>query len=212
MTRFRRVAWVAAAAMLLLAVGSACFAADVAIGTVDIAKVKKEAPRIQQFTRRLDQLAAELDLRLNTRTQNDLLTDEEIKELIDLKLKASPSDKEKARIKELADLSRGRDEELKKLQSVAQPTEEQKKRLAELTDMQKKNKALSDQMAKDYASQYQSEGISLSNKADSELREVVKKIAEKKKLAFVLDKDTVFYGGVDITSDVITGLSRKSDL
>lgn len=211
MTRLRGVVCAYALASVLSALPCLAANSSLAVGTVDIPKVKAEAPRIKQLAERLDRLGAELDAKISVRAQNVMLTEEQVKELIDLKLKGKPTEQEKARIKELTDLERANDGELKKLQGTAQPDDKQKARLNELTEMQKKSKTLADQMAKDYAAQYQNEGVSLSNTADAELREVVTKIAESKKLAFVFDKDSVFFGGTDITSDVIRLMDRKAD-
>jgi Skp family chaperone for outer membrane proteins len=213
MTGLRGLAWAVVFAAVSSLAGSSCFAASsaVAIGAVDIAKVRAEAPRVKQLSEKMDRLGAELDAKISVRLQHLMLTEEQVKELIDLKIKANPTEQEKARIKQITDIDRANDEELKTLQGTAQPDEKQKARLSELTEMQKKSKALADQVARDYNTQYQSEGLSLSDKADAELREVVTKIAESKKLAFVFDKDSLIFGGIDITSDVISRLDRKPE-
>lgn len=43
----------------------------------------------------------------------------------------------------------------------------------------------------------------------NDVNQAIRKVAGAKKITVVVDKDAVFFGGVDITDDVITELKRK---
>jgi Skp family chaperone for outer membrane proteins len=209
----RGMVWTIVITAALSLAASACLAADsgIAVGTVDVTKVYSEAPRVKQLRETLDKHTLDLSQKLEVRGQNLMLTEEQIKDLIELKMKVNPTEADKAKIKQYTDLERANDDELKKLQATTPPDEKQKARLTELTDLQKKAKTTGEQMEKDYNTQLQNEARDLEAKAASEIEQVIKKIAEEKKFAFVFARDAVFYGGTDITSQVIDKLERKSE-
>ena len=212
MTASRRTALVILMAVAAILIAAECLAADtLTVGVVDIGKVYAEAPRIKQLRVQLDRRRQELGARLEIRSQNLMLTEEQIRELVELKMKEKPTDQDKARIKELTDLERANDEELKKLQATAQPTDQEKARLKELTEMQQKAKATGEQIEKDYNVQFQNEANSLEAKAAQEIEEAVKQIAAAKKFQLVFAKDAVLVGGSDLTNDVIAKLDRKPE-
>jgi len=212
MTKSRITAWVTAAAVAVgVLMGVACFAADPPqkIGVVDLMKVDKDAPRIKQYGEEADKFRALLQQRLEIRLQNLMLDENEIRELIDLRTKENSSDKDKARAKELEDAERAKDAELKQLQETKEPDEAQKARLKQLQELQQKSKSTGEALRQDYEGQLQSKMIELRGQVETDLREAVKKIAEAKQLTMVVVKDVVYFGGIDITDDVIGKLDRK---
>ena len=212
MLKSRRTAWVVAAAIAAVVfVGSAVNAAtnEQKIGIVDIQRVYKDAPRIKQYMEELDGVKQTLTAKLDIRAQNMMLDENEIKELIDLKTKANPTAADTARIKQLTDLERAKDDEIKKLQETKDLNEQQKARLKELQDLMQKSKDTGNALIKDYDAQYQSKMQELQGKVDTELQAVINKVAEAKSLTLVFDKAGVLYGGTDITDDVINRLDRK---
>lgn len=88
---------------------------------------------------------------------------------------------------------------------------EKKRKIAEgKTPLERKN--LEDKYAKEFKTKlaaiqtwYKTE----QTKLDSALSETIKEVAVKKQLKTVLNKKAVVYGGVDITSEVITALNKK---
>lgn len=213
MLRLRTCALWTVLAVVGAFVAPACSAADVAIGTVEMAKVYTEAPRVKQLRERLEQRSKEFDSRLDIREQNLMLTEEQVRELIELKMKPNPTDKEKARIQELTETEHKLDEQLKNLQNTPQDklTDTEKARLKELTDLQAASKTAGGQIEKDYNTQLQNEARELEAKAFDEITAVIKQIAEAKKLNYVLEKNVVFFGGTDVTNEVIAKLDRKPE-
>ncbi|MGQ9454496.1 MAG: OmpH family outer membrane protein [Armatimonadota bacterium] len=179
------------------------------IGVIDIQKVLRDAPRMKQYMEEYDNLRQQLAQILDIRSQNLMLDEAQIKELIELKTKPSPTENDKARIAELEKIERERDAEFKQLQSATNLTDAQKARLKELQDLQEKSKATGKALEDNYNSRLQNKLQELDQQADTDIQETVKKVAEAKGLSLVLVKDAVRFGGIDITDDVISKLERK---
>ena len=212
MGRSRGTAWMLAAAVVAAVFGGmAAEAADnqIKIGVVDVQKMYRDAPRIKQYMEDLDKLRESLALKLEIRGQNTMLDGNEIKELIDLKTKENPAEADKARIKTLEDTERAKDAELKGLQENKELNEQQKARLQELQDMQKMSKDTLNAIAKDCEDQWQTKTQEFDAKAVADLREAINKVAQDKGFTVVLDKAAVFFGGTDLTDDVIARLDRE---
>jgi len=198
-----------AVAAIVGAGASAAPPPELKIGVVDAPKIDDNAPRIKQYKEELDAFGNLLKKKLDIRSQNQMLDENEIKELIDLSTKEKPTDADNARIKALVELDRSKYDELQKLQEAKDPNEQQKARLNELMDLQKRSKEMFNALSKDYDTQYQNKAMELQGKIDTEVRAAVAKVAEAKGLSLVLDKAVVIYGGIDITDDVVLRLDRK---
>lgn len=212
MLKFRTVAWMLAIAGVVSLSGAAAWAADnnsIKIGVVDVQKVYKEAPRVKQYTEELDMFRQQLSNKLDIRSQNLMLTEDEIKELVDLKVKDNPTDKDKARIDELLNSERAKDNEFKTLQGTQNLNDQQKARLKELQDIQQKSKDTGNALAKDYEGQFQSKMSEMDDKARADLQDAIKKVADAKGMNLMVDKAVILIGGTDVTDDVIAKLDRK---
>ena len=214
MLGLRRAAWILFVGIVVVGlIGSSAVSAanEPKIAIVDSQKVYKEAPRIRQYQEGLDGFKQLLTAKLDIRSQNWMLDETEILELIALKTKDKPTDADTARIKALTDSERAKDDELKTLQQTATPTDQQKARLKELMDLQQKSKDTANATLKDYDAQYQSKMGELQTKIDAELQAAVVKVAESKGYTLVLDKAVVMLGGTDISDLVIGALDRKAN-
>ncbi len=217
MLGLRRAAWISLVGIVL--VGLMCSVAwaapaanEVKIAVVDTQKVYKEAPRIRQYQEQLDAFKQLLTMKLDIRSQNWMLDEAEIQELIQLKTKEKPTEADNARIKALTDIERAKDNELKTLQqTTSELTEQQKARLNELTELQKKSKETANATLKDYDAQYTAKMNELQAKIDTELQATVTKVAESKGFTIVLDKAVVMLGGTDISDLIIGALDRKAN-
>ena len=80
-------------------------------------------------------------------------------------------------------------------------------------EFEEKSAGMNDQEKQDYYMQSQErlrqKQQELMDPVEQSIKDAVKKTADKKGLSVVIDKMTVVYGGVDITQDVITSLSKK---
>lgn len=212
MLKLHRAAWVMTAVVIavgLIGTGAWAATSEPKIGVVDLQKVYNDAGRIKQYKEELDSFKQTLTSKLDIRAQNMMLDENEIKELIDLKMKAKPLDADTARIKVLTDTERSKDEELKKLQETKTPNDQEKARLQELMNLQQKSKDTGTALIKDYDGQYQSKTAELQAKIDTDIQAAVNKVAEAKGLGMVLDKASVMVGGIDVTDDVVGRLERK---
>lgn len=216
MLGLRRAATIVFAGIVVVGlIGSAVSAAPAAsepkIAIVDSQKVYKEAPRIRQYEEQREAFKQLLTAKLDIRSQNWMLDETEIQELIALKTKEKPTEADTARIKVLTDAERAKGGELTALQQTAAPTDQQKARQKELTDLQEKSKATANATLKDYEAQYASKSGEIMAVADTEFQAAVVKVAESKGYTLVLDKAVVMLGGTDISDLVIGALDRKAN-
>ncbi len=214
MVRSRIAVWAWAMIVVVTAAagpGTSAWAADNVpkIGILDVQKILRDAPRMKQYMEEYDSLRRQLEQNLDIRSQNLMLDENQMKELIELKAKATPTDQEKTRIDELENIEKGRDARFKELQGVKEPTDAQKAELKGLQDMQAKSKSTGQALEEDYNARLQTKMKELDEKANADMQEAVNKVVEAKGLTLVLVKDAVRFGGTDITDDVIGKLERK---
>ncbi|MCL5103953.1 MAG: OmpH family outer membrane protein [Armatimonadetes bacterium] len=212
MVRSRGMAWVLALVLAgVVLIGTVALAADpeLKVGVVDVEKVYKDAPRLKQYTEELNKYREGLGRKLELRSQNMMLSEEEVKELIDLSTKEGANDKDTARIKALKDAERAKDDELKQLQGTKDLKDQDKARLNELQAIRKKSEDTGTALTKDYDGLLQSKMQEVNGKAETEVRDAITKVASAKGLTLVVAKEAVLFGGNDVTDKVIDELSRK---
>jgi len=212
MSKSRAVAWVIAALVLFagwtMSTPVRAADADLKIGVVDTEKLMN-SPRFKQYDEEVTAFGQSLEVKLTIRNQKLMLNEAEIKELIELKTKPKATPQEEARIKELEEIERQRDAELKTLQETKELTDQQKARLKELQDMRQKSKDTGEALHKDYQEQLRAKVQSLDAQFAAEAQEAIKQVAEARGLVLVLNKMSVLYGGIDISDDVTAKLDRK---
>lgn len=192
---------------------AAGFAAEkpVKIGVLDVPRLYKDAPRIKQFAEQLDAFKKELSLKLEIRGKNMFLAEDEINELVETKIKTNPTDADKARIKALEDKNLAVDSELKSLTQTNPLNEEQKARQKAIQDAYAKASKNGEAMQADYNDLLNSKGKDLDDKLSKEIDAAVKKHAEENSFTFIVDKQAVLFGGIDITDTIISKMVRKAD-
>ena len=201
-----------AAVAAIAGLGVPAWAADNVpkIGIIDVQKILRDAPRMKQYMEDYDSRRLQLGADLDIRSQNLMLDENQVKELVELKAKgAAATEKDKARILELEKIEKDRDAKFKELQATKEPTEAQKAELKSLQDMQAKSKTTGKALEDDYNSRLQTKMQELDEKANADMQEAVNKVVEAKGLTLVLVKDAVKFGGTDITDDVFGKLERK---
>ena len=208
MLKSRRMAWTLTLTIIstFFGLSTAMAAQETKIGVVDTARVFKDAPRIKKYNDEYIKFRQSLGAKLDIRSQNRMLDENEVKELVDLKLNENATDKDKTRIKELEDAERARDAELKALQETKEPDEAKKARLKQLQDMQQISNTKGNELAKSYDEQLATRMQELNNNAEVEMRDAIKKVAEAKALTLVVAKEAVLFGGIDISDDIIAKL------
>jgi Skp family chaperone for outer membrane proteins len=147
--------------------------------------------------------------KLQLRGANKYLNETEIAELETLKTKASPTDKDKARITELQDLDKKRNDELQEIQGKPNPTEADRSRLRELQTTRKKSEDMIVQLTKEYRAALQKESADRGKALQTEIVDTIQKVSQQKGMALVVDKQAVLFGGTDITKTIIDALNKK---
>lgn len=221
MTILRGIATIAIFALLLSAFASIpAMAADakapvLSIGTVDVEKAfdgyTKKDKLQQELMANYERLKADLELR----GTNKLLTEDEFKQLADLKAKPTLDDASKKKVDELLALSKQREQEFQALQQKANATDQEKAQLKALQDqLTKTDETLKSQEAQ-YNDELTKQRIDLSKQVMQDVDTAVAVIAKEKGLTIVFNKSAagdpgfIVFSSVDITDEVIKKLNKK---
>ena len=207
--RMRLVACLLAAVPLL---GTAARAADkLPIGKLDGERVFREYKLYQKLKEELLALGRKLLGEYDERKRkHPLLLDDEWNQLLSLRKKgAAMTPTERQQYDKLSRLSEERDRELAELEGQAKLDDKQQARWRELVAI----RTQAAQMLQDQWERIQKEGEERSREIESrlalEIRAAVKKVAEAKGLALVLNADVVVYGGEDITDAALEILNAS---
>jgi len=174
---------------------------------VDVQKAFKAYKKTEAMEADLKKFADALQQQFDRKAAAPFLNETERKELDGLQAKAQPSDTEKKRIEELVNLSKQRDTELASLQNAKDLSDQQKNRLRELQEISNKADAEMQNLQRDLMQQLEAKKVEMSAKLSDEIRAAIGKVAQEKGFTAVVDKQAIFYGGVDITDDVIRTLN-----
>ncbi|MEN6521681.1 MAG: OmpH family outer membrane protein [Armatimonadota bacterium] len=185
--------------------------ASVSFGYVDVTTVFEKYTKTEKAKADLDAFGRQLELQLRTLDANKLLDENDSKELISLVIKPNPNESEKARIKELQDKEKALDSELKGLQSKQEPTDQEKARQKELMDRASKSDENLKQMSQSADTEFNTKKESTLTEIRNDFMKAVEEVAKQKKVSFVVDKIAVFYGGVDLTQQVLDKLNGKKN-
>jgi Skp family chaperone for outer membrane proteins len=146
---------------------------------------------------------------LDEAAETRLLADPEKQELENLKGVAAMTAQQKERIQELLGLTEARLKELRDLSLLAQRDEAQEARLKELS-------ALLETRAKEIQAVKEGLDKEIADKADELMKPINEKIqaalgavAKRMNLIAVLDKQSVLYGGKDVTDRVLAELKKS---
>jgi Skp family chaperone for outer membrane proteins len=203
----QRAAAVAVALSAILSTGVLAQAAS--IGKVDVEKINKEYKLATRYQDELQRYRAELEKQFDDFTKTSYLSSEELAELNALNEKKNPSDAEKARIQQLTDYTKTKQDRLRELEqkpenelSDAEKTEMGQLRQKE-TDAQNGAKAKdNDLMQKLLARQKE-----YADEIEKNVTSALEAISKEKNLTAVLSNDVILYGGVDITDEVLAKLN-----
>lgn len=211
----RRLAWFLVFAVYAAVLSSAVCSApnDIKIGVVDITRVRKTAPRLQQYDAEFAKIQTELQSELDYRSTHLLLDEAKLKQYIALKQKGQAATAaDIAAIKALDDEDNQLATELKTIQNTpdASMTDALRARQKDLAAIVQKNKTTADQFIKDSQLILQGKGDELSKKIEDDIIGAVKEAAVAKQFGYVYDKGALLYGGTDLTDEVIKRLPSKS--
>jgi outer membrane protein len=184
-------------------------AADSAWGVVDMARVRDEYKSMRDLDEQFQRFQMEQEKELELQHKTRLLLDEERQEFLDLSQVAAPTEARSQRLAELEGLSDQRERrrfELRKQQERTESEEAELKELDQLYDRRTEQiAALQADVHRSRLAKYQE----LSKLVTESVNKAVKAVAEEKKLTIVVRKESVLFGGLEITDDVLAQLNAE---
>jgi Skp family chaperone for outer membrane proteins len=198
--------------VVLAALGAAAAvpaAAQMTSGVVDLTRVGAEYKGMQELQSQLELFQTGREKELEIRRKARLLLDEERQEFLDLNQVAAPTEERARRLKELESLSDQRELRRFELRKKDERTEAEESELKELDDLYDKRMAELQALQADVQESIVAKYRELNAIVTESVNEAIKTVAEAKELTIVMRKDTVLFGGVDITDDVLTKLNGE---
>jgi outer membrane protein len=200
----RKILWLVAVSVLATAVPAA---ADSSWGVVDMGRLQAEYEAMQNLQQQFDEFQMEQEKRLEERHKTRLLQDDERQEFLDLSQVAAPTEERSQRLEQLAGLSDQRERRRFDLRKQEERTEVEEAELKELDALYDKRMEELAALQADVLKSRQAKWEELTKLLTESVNDAVKTVAEEKKLTIVVRKDTVLFGGVDITSEVLATLN-----
>ncbi len=180
-------------------------------GVVDMDRVAAEFQEMQRLNQEFQSFQRNQERQLQDRHKTRLLTDPERQEFADMLAMAAPTEGRDQRLKELEEISNERERRLFDLRKNEECTEEE---AAERAELEARYEARMSELAK-LQTELQASRVAkyeeLSKLVSESVDGAIKAAAEEQKLALVLRKDSVMYGGVDITDAVLEKLNSKRE-
>lgn len=179
------------------------------VGVVNVDKVMEDYDKASNANAELKAMAAKADQQLNWMRHHALLTDEEITELVKIKIKDIPTKIEETRAAALEDLDNQRAAELRSLQNQPNLNTQQKTKLKELQKYATESGKVIDAVKLQLQKQLAERQTLLTNEVGTDIKVAVGVVSQEKNTPLVLNKSIVIQGGTDITDDVLKRLNAK---
>ena len=188
---------------ILIIISIACCAFAQKIAVIDMQTIYK-SEFISNSYQELQAQSLIYENECKIRQDNLFLGENEITDLINLVTNKG----DQAKIKEYLDTNSKRYDELQVLNQTKTLTDEQKNRLTELNNLQKKSAENLENKVKTFKENLESIEAKKSEEIETALKEACEKVAKDKKYSAVIIKEAIFFGGDDITKDVIAALPK----
>jgi Skp family chaperone for outer membrane proteins len=180
-------------------------------GVLDMVRVRAEYRQMQDLNQEFQQFRWEQDRQLQERHKTRMLTDTERQEYGDLSAMAAPTESRSERLKELEELSNERERRLFELRQKEERTPEETAELDELDPRYEQRMRDLAALQAEFQAASNAKLEELSALLQRNLEEAVKETAEDSGLVLVLVKDSVLYGGIDITDAVLENLNAEPE-
>jgi Skp family chaperone for outer membrane proteins len=202
----------AALSITLLSMGTTS-AEDGALrwGVLDMVRVRVEYRQMQELNQEFQQFRWEQDRQLQERHKTRMLTDAERQEYGDLSAMAAPTETRSARLRELEELSNERERRLFELRQKETRTPEETAELDELDPRYEQRMRELAALQAEFQAAANAKLEELSTRLHRNLEEAVRQVAEESELALVLMKESVLYGGIDVTDAVLENLNAEPE-
>ncbi len=207
----RVVIW---AALTTLIIGLACAAhasaaaaETIKFGVLDMDRVGSEYRQMQELNSQFQEFQQQQDQQLREKHITRVLTDAEKQEYTDLTTMGAPTDKTTKRVQELMDLSDTREQRVAELRKKTERSAEEEAELKQWTTLYEQRMSELASFQAELQSNRVAKYQELTKLVEDNVRNAAKSIAEAQKLAFVLRREFVLYGGTDITDAVLLKLN-----
>jgi Skp family chaperone for outer membrane proteins len=180
-------------------------------GVVDMERVRAEYRQMEQLNQEFQEFQWEQDRQLQERHKTRMLTDAERQEYSDLSTMAAPTETRSERLQELEALSEERERRLFELREKEQRTPEETAELEELNPRYEIRMRELAAVQAEFQASRRAKMDQLSTLLQNNLNAAVKEAAEESRLVLVLVKDSVLYGGVEITDAVLEKLNAEAE-
>jgi len=179
-------------------------------GVVDMERVSMEDKGRQALTQQFQDFQKQQDAQLQRHQRTRTLLDEERREYLDLtSATAAPTPERDKRVAELERVADERSRRLLDLEKNPSRTAEEEQEYQKLNQLYKQRSqefaALQGDAQKAVVAKYEE----FSKLLTASLEGAIKVVAEEKKLTMILVKETVLFGGLDVTADVIAKLNAS---
>jgi Skp family chaperone for outer membrane proteins len=199
-----------AAVLLVGGTGKAWSAeGELTLGVVDMDRVANEYREMQRLNMEFQDYQREQEQKLQAHHKARMLTDEERQEYVDSRAMGAPTDVVRARLKELEELSSVREKRILDLRKKEEQTEEEQAELAELETLYNQRMDELAQLQADMQASRLEKYEELSQLVADNVDGAVKAVAERQKLTIVVRKESMLYGGSDITDAVLKELNAS---
>lgn len=218
----RKLVLLLAMALLLVLVGPALAqepavpapaqepAAGPRMAIVDVERLEKEYKALRDKQSELEKLRGRDSEILQEVSQYSFLSAELFKEVVAIASLPQPWPEDKAaRAAELRKISEDKEKEFLALRANTQRTPEQEDRFKELQDLVQAREADMRQLEQSFLQQLLNHQRQLQTELLTHVRETIRTVAKDKKYDFVFDNSIVFFGGDDITEDVLQVLNAE---
>lgn len=180
-----------------------CSAYAQGVATIDMNTIMK-SEYVEKSFAEIETTGQKYQTEIQIRQENLFLTENEINDLLNLVNNKG----DQTKIKELQDKNIERSNEYQTLNQTKTLKDEQKTRQTELANYTKKSKENLENKANLYTENMENLVSKKREETDNAIKAACEKVAKDKKYSIVIEKTAVFYGGIDITKDVIAALPK----
>jgi outer membrane protein len=216
MRRLRSLQLAVAAVGLLLAAAQAQpkpaapapVPAPAAIGVADIDQVLSEYEEFDRMNREFKEFQNQQALAFEEQYAIRLLEAEERTEYVSLSSETSlPTTRNRARRQELLALSEKREQDLDQLRAKNELTPAEESYLKRLRDLEEQGAKQLAEFRRKLLAERETKQKDLNRQITEKIDRAIAEVANEKKLALVLSKPAVLYGGSDVTQAVLAKLN-----
>jgi Skp family chaperone for outer membrane proteins len=183
--------------------------APVKIAVVDLDAISKGYAELIQQDEQLKKWFATKRQLLDALESFVFLSQENFQEAVAICSMPAP-DAKAARLKELRAISDGEEKDYVELKNKTARNEKENERFSKLTEVANQRQAETQKIERDYAQQYQAKQKEAQDRLMGNIRTVIGQIAKDAGYALVLDKTNVFFGGEDISPQVLERLNKAN--